>query len=235
MIALYILAALILLVAVTLAIPASVSIEYRDEVRVALSLLGFRLWQHPKKKKPVDLRSYTPEAIERRRRREARKKRRDLIKRQKKEKSKTSRQTEKKPKKKRGLLESISLIKKIAAVILAKTAKHTRIKLHRLDIAVATDDAAKTAILFGAVNQGAVGLLEFLRQSGNLSIPHDARVSVRADFTAQKSTADVYVVFSLRVWQLADILLGTGIRFIKEMLRKKKVPRDRVNTSENAK
>lgn len=234
MIALYILAALILLIGALLAIPASVSVEYRDEVRVALSLLGLRLWQHPKKKKPVRLSDYSPRTIERRRRRDARKKQWALLKKQKKERAKPTAKKETAPKKKRGLLESVSLIRKIASVILARTAKHTRIELRRLDITVATDDAAKTALLFGAVNQAAIGLTELLEQSGNLHVPHNARVSVRSDFSAQKSTADVCVIFTLRVWQLLDVAIRTGLRFLGEKNKVKKVSDNRVNTSETS-
>lgn len=234
MIALYILAGLILVIGALLAIPASVSVEYRDEVRVALSLLGLRIWQHPKKKKPVKLSDYSPRAAERRRRRETRKKQKALLRKQKKERAKTTTKKQTSPKKKRGLLESVSLIRKIASVILARTAKHTRIDLRRLDIAVATDDAAKTALLFGAVNQAAIGLTELLEQSGNLHIPHNARLSVRADFEAQKSTADVYVIFTLRIWQLIDVAFRALRCFLGGKKKVKKVPMNHVNTSETS-
>lgn len=232
MIALYILSALALLLALILMVPGKITVEYKDDVRVAVFVSGFRIWSHPKPKKKIRLSDYTPEAIEKRKRREQKKQERLQAKKQKKQqKKKSETSTSGKPKKKRGLLDNLNLIQNIASAILGKTAKHIRIEIRRFIITVGTDDAAKTAILFGAVNQASAALLEFLHQTGTAKYTANTRVSVNADFAAQKSTADIYLSFSLRLWQLLNILFSAALRFVKAKHRTSKTSESNTNVS----
>ena len=185
----------------------NVTVEYRDALRVRISALGISLWQHPKKKKKVKLSYYTPRKFERRKRREAKKA-------AKKKASKPSKNTAKSSKK-RGLMENLGLIRELLGVILQKTAGHARLRARRIIINVATEDAAKTAVLFGAVNQAVIGLLELLDNAKKWRRLKDSEIAVRADFGSQKSSADIEITLSLRVWHLANVLLHTLRRYAK--------------------
>lgn len=232
MIALYILLGIVLLIAAILLIPASITIAYQENVSLAISVLGIRIRQMPKPKKPVKLSSYSKKALARQRKKDERKARR-LLKKKANQDSKTKKEQEgsREPK---SLLQNLSLIKRLAAVLLSKTAKHVRIEARRLVITVGTDDAAKTAILFGSVNQAAIALLEFLKQTGNLRQTRRSQIAVKADFTSDKTTADVKLVFSMRVWQLLDILLSTLKRLIKEKRKKANQTASPENTSKKS-
>ena len=209
MIVLYIILALMLLIGALLALPIKVTLDYKESIRLSVSLFGIGLWDHPKPKKKVNLSHYSNKAVAKRRRRLEEKQKK---KQPKKKKSKTTPQT---PNQKMGPLEGLGQIRKQLSAILSRSVKHVRIEVDRFIIRVAGEDAAETAILFGAVNQAAVGLLSFLSEAGKLKRLRKSRLSVTADFTAQKSVADIRISLTMRLWQIADILLHTPLVYEK--------------------
>lgn len=217
--ALLIILSVLLVLFLLLMLRGNVTVEYRDAVSVRITALGISLWQYPRKKKKIKLSDYTPEKIAKRKRHEERRLARRLAKKKKqlakKAKKGEVRTTEATPPKKRGLLENLELIREILTTLLARFTKHIRLRATRIKITVATDDAAKTAILFGAVNQAVVGLVELLDQTKKWRRLRESELSVKADFTADKSIADISITLSLRVWQVLDILFRTALSYIK--------------------
>ena len=55
MIVLYIILALMLLIGALLALPIKVTLDYKESIRLSVSLFGIGLWDHPKPKKKVNL------------------------------------------------------------------------------------------------------------------------------------------------------------------------------------
>lgn len=93
-------------------------------------------------------------------------------------------------------------------------------RVARLHINVATGDAASTAILYGTVAQSAAYIAALLDSTKTLKNAARADVDIHADYLSEKTTADIEIGFSLRVWQVIDILIRTGITFIKKEIRK---------------
>ena len=219
MTALLIILSILLALFLLLMLRGNVTVEYRNAVSVRITVLGIPLWQHPKKKKKIKLSDYTPEKIAKRKRREERRQARKLAKKKKqlakKAKKGGTQPTATAPSEKRGLLENLGFIREIVTKLLGKSAKHIRLRASRIIITVATDDAAKTAILFGAVNQAVIALIELLDQAKKWRGLRDSQISVKADFTAEKSTADISITLSLRVWQMLSILFHTALSYIK--------------------
>ena len=83
-----------------------------------------------------------------------------------------------------------------------------RIKVARFKIKIATEDAALTAVTYGAVSQIINVLLPILSTVKNFDLPKRKNFDISADFTTTTPEIDVKVSFSLRVWHFADI----GIR-----------------------
>lgn len=215
----------LLLLFVLLMIRGHATVEYRDSVTVRISILGIPFWRYPKKKKKIRLSDYTPKKLEKKKRREARlqdKRKKRLAKKAKRRGEPSAGST---PAKKRGLLENLGLIREILTVLIGKSAKHIRVHADRILINVATDDAAKTAILFGAVNQAVVGILELLDQTQKLSVSRSSTISVKADFAAQKSTADISITLSLRVWQILKVLFHTALQYTKTKTKPRSSPK----------
>mgnify|MGYP003290890477 CR=1 FL=1 len=175
-------------------------LEYQEDVTLTLSVLFFKYALFPSKKKKE-----TPSGP----------------KKQRKEKKKeVSSNGETKPKEK-GVLEKLSTLRDLLGVLLKKTLGHLQVRASRIRIRVATGDAASTAILFGAVNAGMVFLLETLDRFVKIKTYSGDDIEVRPDYLAEKTTVDVRLLFSLRVWHLCDILLKTFMAHIHS--KKKKV------------
>ena len=64
-------------------------------------------------------------------------------------------------------------------------------------------------------------ILELLDRVTNLDYEKEADVAVLVDFNAVKPSADIEISFAISVWQLLDILLRTGGRFIAVSVKNK--------------
>ena len=122
--------------------------------------------------------------------------------------------------KKKPLGDIISLILALVKTAVSIFAKHLRVRVARLHISVATGDAAKTAITYGMISQSASYIAALLDSTGTLRYPARSDVDIHADYLSEKTAADIEIGFSLCVWQLFDILIRTGITFIKQETKK---------------
>lgn len=218
-----ILLALILLTVGLMLLRATVTLEYRDEVSITLQVLFIKIKLLPKKKKRVNYKKFTPKKLRRllakKHKKELKKwnksQAKKLKKAQKKQKLKEAEQKGGKVQNKRSLSESIGLIKALLEVIPARLLHHLTVKLARLNIVVASNDAAKTALMYGAVSQTVAYIVAFLDQMTHLKYAPEPEVSVSADFLAEKPTADIKLSISLRVWHLFDLLILAVKEYVK--------------------
>ena len=211
MIALYIISAVLLLLLLLASLPVTLTVKYREELEAEISLLAIKHTIYPKEKKKVRISDYSKKNIEKRRKKALRKKLKAEKKQQKKQLTK---KTGESTAPKKGLLESIGLIKELLSTLIPKTAKRIRIKATRIIINVATDDAAKTALLFPAVNGAVVGLVTYLDNASKFKNLDKSNIAVRADFVSQKTTADIEISFSLRSKHLLEILFASALKYV---------------------
>jgi len=122
--------------------------------------------------------------------------------------------------KKRSLSDILSLIKAVLEVVVTRFRKHFRIKITRIRINVATGDAAKTAVMYGVISQSVAYILEILDRSMNVKYakPEDYDVGVDADFLGEKTTADIKLAFSLRVWHVFDLVFRAAFRALTKLV-----------------
>lgn len=197
MIALYIILAVILLIIALLNLKASVVLAYKSDVTLKLSVLGIKFDLYPKKEKKI-------KASRRKQKGKNKKKTAKLS-----EKS----QTEDKNRK-TSLLDSLDLIKELITELIKRTNKRVKLKASRILISVATDDAAKTALLFAAVNNTLAVIIRYLQEADKLKSLKRSQISVKSDFISTKSSADIEILFTLRVWHIAEILLATALKYV---------------------
>lgn len=114
-----------------------------------------------------------------------------------------------------GVVELVKLVVGLTKKLVGLLARHLKITLKRYRVVVSTDDAAKTALLYGGVSQATSYLFLFLEEEAKFRIPENADVDVRADFTAGRTTAEIALDFRLFVWQLVSILLGLAMDFVR--------------------
>ena len=190
MVILWCLLALLALVLILLLLPIRVTLSYRDKLTVSLSYFFYRRKLYPEKKE-IKLSNYT--------RKRVRKRRKKAILKQRIDAQKAALQKKKQPKK-----EPESILQKLRAVrLMLRLLKElyrpiisaVRIKVERLYISVASEDAAKTAILYGITSQSVAYILTFLEDTTKTTVKDDS-VGVIADFSERKPAFDVRIRFS---------------------------------------
>ena len=189
------------------------TVAYSDEVRLYVKVLFIKIKILPSKdgKKVRGMSEKKAAKI------------RDSIKKKAQKKALTKKEKEKAKeiKDKKSILEIISNVKLITAIALTviKTFfKHLRIKLTRIKIAVASDDAATTAVAYGAITQSLNLLLPALESVKTFKGIKRSEIDVRADFLQDTPVIDVEISFSIRVWHIFDVAFAAIGKFIKKKL-----------------
>ena len=118
------------------------------------------------------------------------------------------------------ILDILSLVRSLVAIIVRKFFKHLRIKVARLKIKVATPDAASTAVAYGAITGAVNLLLPVLEQVKNFKLPDPKDFSIEADFLGDSIELDLSLSFSLRVWHVFDIAFGALGSFLRHQFKK---------------
>lgn len=207
---LIVLGAVLLLLAALLTLRVRLLLVLDEGVRLELRVLCLRLRLYPRRKR-IKPRHYTPRALARR---QAKAQRKAAKKTKKQKKSVGGSHAVGPPPKKRTLTENIRLIRALLAVLTRHTQRRLRLHVARLHIRVATGDAAKTAIAYGAVSQSLAYLLSALDRVARVKAVQPD-VCVEADFLGERSKADVKLLLSLRVWGALATLLGVAISYLR--------------------
>ncbi len=219
---LYIILGIILFFGFLLSLRGAVTIVYNGELSLSVRVLFVRIRILPKKddrKKNHSMTKKQSEKLRAKLKADAEKKRQTKLekKKTKEEKKKNS------PKKTMGeMVNDIGDIADLVLLVLGKFFGHLRVRIPRFRIRVATGDAATTAIAYGAINQILSGLYPYLENSKNVKGFKRTDIDISADFLSETPTADIKLVFSIRVWQILDLGIATLIKFIKNLLKKKK-------------
>ena len=216
MTALYVIAGIVALLVLLLLLPVRLSLVYKDDLSLTVSYLFFLFPLYPKEKE-VRLSDYTPKKL-RKKKRKARKKRLS--------EGAAAKKAQKPEKTTAQKLRQIRLILYILKNAYKNILSAVKIRVQRLYITVATDDAAKTAILYGVAAQSTAYLMELLR-SHTKTVAKRGGVDVVADFCGDKSALDVIIVFS--VSPLSLLILGTRAALLFLKYKTKKQP-DKIKT-----
>ncbi len=217
-----VLGALTLLTVGILTLKATLTLEYASSFSVRLRVLCIDLPLFPSKKKKVDPRDFTPKKyrrmLEKKRKKEQKKRERAQLKKQKKEQKKQQKKNESAasaPAEKRSILGIVSIVKALVEELPPRLLRRLKIKLQRAVVTVASPDAARTAVLYGAVSQALAYIVAFIDHKSRLVYADDAEVTVNVDFLAEKPSADVKISISLRVWHVFDLALTALKTYMK--------------------
>lgn len=210
---------IVAVLAFILLLKGKITIAYRDELTLTVSVLGIPFHILPAKEKKVHIWRFN---LGRTRKKEA-KHRLAAAKRAKADREKAAEKKQRKAEQKEAkknqpkvpLDETIRMILSLVKTVFAHLGRYLHIEIARLRLVVATGDAAQTAILWGAVCPAVGALLEILGRITNLRTVRHCDIDVVPDFTAPTFTADVCISFSLRVWHLFAIAFATLFSFFK--------------------
>ena len=222
MIALWIVLGILLFLCALILIPVSIKIGYKENVTLSVGVPGIYFPILPKKEKkakPLSKKKY--EKLLLKDAEQAEKKRlANQKKAQKKKDAAKAKQAEKKQKAKDAEMadepSTMSLILRIVGGVLDTFFGKLRVKIARVNIVVGGPDAAKTALTYGIVSQGVAYLMELIATKTKMTRARNTYVSVVPDFLASKTTADLLIIFRLRLIDLLSTGIVFFIRFMKE-------------------
>lgn len=183
------LAGLIFLVVVFILIArVSITIAFCDDegFMILVSLLGIKIVRFPAKEKKVKLSDYSPKKPKKKKKTAPKKK-------------KEAEPQPEKPKKKLSVTHILNIVKELLHDFFGSYSRQIVVKVAKLHIRVATDDAASTAVLYGAVIQGVSYILAILDGINDLKPLKEKDVCVVPDFTSEQFSADIKIVLRVPI------------------------------------
>ena len=186
-------------------------IKYDDKLIAYIRILFIKIPLYPKEER----KKRYPHSMSRRK---AKKIKESLSKKKKKPSKKSKDEKEKTEKKdKNDILSIISIITSFVKHFLKKFVRSARIKVARLHITVATDEAAKTAVMYGAVSQSVNVLFPMLEGIKNFKkLPKENELSIEPDFLSDKSTVKADVTLYVTVGGALKAIIGAAAKAFKK-------------------
>lgn len=128
-----------------------------------------------------------------------------------------------KPKTKIALTDILDLVKKLLATIFKRLKKYIRVRVHNFSVCVATGDAAKTAMMFGAICGSCNIIFEILESAMDFKIEDDAEIGARCDYLSEKMQANIGVDISITVGQVLKLVFSAAGVAVWKLLTCKKI------------
>lgn len=192
---LYILLGILLFFAFLLFLPVFCRITYREELKVCLEILFLRFPLYPKKEKRLKA---------------AHKKKKGKQKKKPKEKKKTDKSA--------SPLGQIRMLLSIIKEHYPRLLTVLTMRLKRLRVTVAAEDAAKAAILYGEASLALSAFLELLE--GFCDFKQDkGAVSLTPDFLGEDSSFDAVLLLHTTLWRVLGLGLRLSFSFLKHRQR----------------
>ena len=202
-----------LLVTFVLFIRVRYIVTYNGELSVTRKILFFKTSVYPDDLTKINIKDYSLKKIKKRRLK-AEKEAEELRKTQKKISSSDGQK-----KKKSSFSDIVSLVSEIKDIVTAFAKiffEYLQIDVTKIDIVVTGEDAAKTAITYGAVYQAVSYILAIIDKITTVKYDKKSYVSVRADFLAEKFYADINITFSMRLGQAIKLLMKNAYRLAEK-------------------
>lgn len=207
-----ILGGLLLLFGLLLLLRVGVQLRYDGSFSVKLKVLFLSFTLFPKKEK-LRIKGQPP----------SEKKEKKKKKKQKKEKA-----VSKKP----DFSELFSFYRQLFTEVilpaLGRFLKHLHLRVDQLQIEIASEDAAKTALLYGSAVSGGTAFLEFLRNITHLKMGREEEIYIRSRFDKTEGSCRVRITLSLCLWQAVHILLPALMKYL--LLQQKKEQQAEIET-----
>ena len=223
MTALIVIGCIILFFVFILSLKATITVEYNGEVALFVKVLFIKIKILPSKKKKNGPHSMSEKKAKKIK---AKLLAKEQKKKEKKKQKKAVKLAEKhKPKKKKSLsdiLDIISMVKEIVAKVIKIFFGHLKVKVARLNVKVATGDAASTAIAYGLISQAAMYLFTVLAPLDGLTFPKEKDTEIVCDYLSDEMEIDVKISLSIRVWHVFHVGFGALGALIKHKLKRSK-------------
>ncbi len=111
------------------------------------------------------------------------------------------------------LLDKLNSIREIITIVFNEFKSYLHVKLTKIHVSVATDDAAKTAILYGAVSTAVACIVDLIDEITNLKPLKDSSIYVEPSFLTSKTELDLNITLYISVWGLINASLKSLIQY----------------------
>lgn len=112
------------------------------------------------------------------------------------------------------LKENLEMILTLLKKLYAATRGKFKLRLKKMHIAIGTEDAAQTAILYGVAVQSASYILNFLNEKLIPIKRREGAVNIYPDYTALKTSVDVDIVCSFKIRSVIAIGVKMLLAFL---------------------
>ena len=145
----------------------------------------------------------------------------------KKKTPKTKKTSEKKDKATQ-IKDILELIKLIFESVASPFGKYLKVEIVKIYAKIATDDPARTAIIYGLASQSIAYIIEFLSNITNVDVKRKSSIQVIPDFASSNSEAKINITLGLKGWHA--LVLATKF-FMAYNLHK--IKKQNINSLEN--
>lgn len=199
-------------------IPIHVTVGLTESVSVMIRVLFLKipiLPRPPKKKKKK----------EKKPKKKKKKEKKPENKEKKKKKEKKPETAEKKKEKKKikasTIVGLVRMLLNVVSALFKRLGRNFKIRVYAYEICVASEEAAKTAVMYGTVKTLSETIFLRLQESINFKIVKKAPVGIYVDFLDEKFKANVKIDFSISIAGVFGILfaaIGAAIKSLVKML-----------------
>ena len=222
MTALWIICGVLLFFAFILFVPIGIELCYDGEIAVSVRVLFFRYRLIPKKQKKINLRKFTKKRFERMLAKEKKKAAKKAAKKQKKdagedkdteEKADATEKKRKSPK----IVSDLWQMRSLLFGTLRRFVGRVRTERVRVRVIIGSDNAAESALIYGAASNVAVDIQEILRAKTNMR--RECEIALGVDFTSETTVADVYMRFAITIASVIATAAGFAVGYVKYKTR----------------
>ena len=133
---------------------------------------------------------------------------------EKSSKSKKDKPEKSKEEKKFTIPEIFDVIKNVGNTLLKRLKKNLHAKIYGITIILGSEDAEKTALLYGAAIQSAYYLYEFLDNNFKINMKTDG-IKIIPDFSKAETSVEINVKFYIKLWNILKIAIVSAIKAVK--------------------
>ena len=193
-------------------IPIHVMVGLTDNVSVMVRVLFLKIPILPKEKKKK-----SKDKDKKKKTKEKKKK-----KKEKPDKKDKKKKKDKKNKNKKNISDIVGLVQVLLDTVVAlfkRLGRNFKIRVYAYEICVASEEAAKTAVMYGAVKTLSETIYLRLQDSINFKIVKGAPMGVYTDFLEEKFKANVKIDFSISIAGVFGVLFAAIFKFIGSFIK----------------
>ena len=111
------------------------------------------------------------------------------------------------------IVDKLNTIRDILSILSESFHKHLHVKLSKIYVRVATGEAAKTAILYGAISTAVACIIAVIDDITNLKPIKDSSVSVEPDFLSEKTKIKLNISLYMSIAGIISVLMSSFIKY----------------------